>query len=175
MSCCQGLQSGMRYLSAKGHEHLANRLNNKIGVRTTQATAVSAVICVVCTSDTENRRFGFCSDQKFLSGIGGSGSLYLSGLATRWVVSKTARSRRATLTRCCAPVSTHVERPLWSKVRDCNGSKAPSAIFRERTLKSEAPITSWANRQRPLWPKSSHPRQHRRTSIPGRVLPQRGS
>src|ERR1039457_1758514 len=49
------------------------------------------------------------------------------------------------------------EGPLPIFVGDRSGSKAPSESFRERTLKSEAPTTSWANRQRLLWPMSGLP------------------
>ena len=38
------------------------------------------------------------------------------------------------------------ERPLSGKATGSNGSKAPAHFFQERTLKSEAPITSPSNR-----------------------------
>jgi len=39
----------------------------------------------------------------------------------------------------------------------CNESKPPRQFFRERTLKSEAPMTSPSNRHWPVRPRSSRP------------------
>jgi hypothetical protein len=51
------------------------------------------------------------------------------------------------------------ECPQWSVSTGWYGSLAPFQCFRERTLKSEAPITSSLHGQRPDWPRSGRLRQ----------------
>ena len=66
------------------------------------------------------------------------------------------------------PFMSNVECLLLGISTVCNGSDAVSHVFRKRTLKPAALITSWANRQRLLRPRSGPSGRSVSRSAPGR-------